>query len=63
MFFPVLTPLNTSAGGASGMAFDVHTLPRRGGFIDALVHPTTVPVIIKAFPSNRVYQATNNANT
>ncbi|HMS91355.1 MAG TPA: hypothetical protein PKC87_04000, partial [Candidatus Absconditabacterales bacterium] len=39
---------------------DMNTLPRRGGFVDVLVHPGTYPVIVKAFPSNRVYQATNN---
>lgn len=41
----------------------INTLPRRGGFINALVHPTSVPVTVKAFPSNRVYQATNKANS
>jgi hypothetical protein len=64
MFFPTLTALNTAPGGVSGMAYDAHTLPRRGWFISALVHPSDVPVpvIVKAFPSNRVYQANNNAN-
>ena len=42
---------------------DMNTLPRRGWFVDVLVHPGTYPVIVKAFPSNRVYQATNNTNT
>lgn len=42
---------------------DMNTLPRRGGFIDVLVHPGTYPVIVKAFPSNRVYQDTNESNT
>lgn len=41
---------------------DMNTLPRRGGFIDVLVYPGTYPVIVKALPSNRVYQATNNDN-
>lgn len=41
---------------------DMNTLPRRGGFVDVLVHPSTYPVIVKAFPSNRVYQETNKAN-
>ncbi len=62
MFFPLLTPLNTSPEGSGGMAQDALTLPRRGGFIDALVHSSARPFIVKAFPSNRVYQATNNAN-
>lgn len=41
----------------------MNTLPRRGVFIDALVHPSSFPVIVKAFPSNRVYQDTNKSNT
>ena len=41
----------------------VNTVPRRWWFIDALVHATIVPVIVKALPSNRVYQWTNNENT
>lgn len=52
MFYP------SSVGGST-----MNTLPRRGGFIDALVHRTSLPVMVKAFPSNRVYQWTNNANT
>jgi len=63
MFFPTLTPLNTSPGWASGMAMDAHTLPRRGWFIDVFVHRSSLPVVVKAFSSNRVYQSTNNANT
>jgi hypothetical protein len=62
MFYPTLTPLNTSPGWTSGIAMDAHTLPRRWWFISALVHSTDVPVIVKAFPSNRVHQDTNNAN-
>lgn len=42
---------------------EVNTLPRRWWFVDVLVHPSAVPVIVKAFPSNRVYQTTNNTNT
>lgn len=53
MFFPSTT----------GWSADVNTIPRRGGFIDALVHSNAVTINVKAFPSNRVYQATNNANT
>ena len=41
---------------------DITTLPRRGIFLEATVYPTTIPVVIKAFPSNRVYQETNNIN-
>ena len=52
MFFP------STVDGAT----DMNTLPRRWWFIDALVHPNAVMVTVKAFPSNRVYQATNNAN-
>ena len=52
MFFP-----STTDGSV-----DMNTVPRRGWFIDVLVHPTTFPVTIKAFPSNRVYQDTNNEN-
>lgn len=42
---------------------DINTLPRRWWFIDVLVHQSAFPVIVKAFPSNRVHQETNNANT
>ncbi|EKD24982.1 MAG: hypothetical protein ACD_80C00142G0024 [uncultured bacterium (gcode 4)] len=52
MFFPLTT----------NGTIDMNTVPRRGWFIDALVHPTTFPVYVKAFPSNRVYQETNNEN-
>jgi len=42
---------------------DVNTLPVRGIFLDARVHSNAFTVNVKAFPSNRVYQSTNNANT
>ncbi len=58
MFFPVLNTSDVSINTAFAQS-----LPRRWGFIDALVHPQTVPVIVKTFPSNRVYQSTNNTNT
>ncbi len=62
MFYPVMTGITTSISG-SEVTNDTNTLPRRGWFMDVLVHPSTFPVDVKAFPSNRVYQATNNANT
>jgi len=40
----------------------VNTLPTRGIFLDAKVHSNTFSFIVKAYPSNRVYQMTNNAN-
>ncbi len=48
---------NTTDGGS-----DMDTLPRRGVFLDSLVHPSIFPVNVKAFPSNRVYQDTNKSN-
>lgn len=62
MFFPTMTPMYTDPGNESGATFDIHTLPRRGGFMSALVHPSTMPVHVKAFPSNRIYQDTNKSN-
>ena len=61
LFYPSMTPLNTNPG--ANITEDINTLPRRGGFVDVFVHPDTVTVQVKAFPSNRVYQSTNNANT
>ncbi|MEI7557945.1 MAG: hypothetical protein WCJ45_03845 [bacterium] len=40
----------------------VTTEPRKGIFITVSATSLTQPVIVKAFPSNRVYQETNNAN-
>ena len=40
----------------------VNTLPVRGIFLDALVHSNTFSFVVKAYPSNRVYQTSNNAN-
>ncbi|MFA7298568.1 MAG: hypothetical protein WC010_02880 [Candidatus Absconditabacterales bacterium] len=42
---------------------DVNTLATRGIFLEALVYGDIFTVNVKAFPSNRVYQATNNMNT
>lgn len=39
-----------------------NTIPVRGIFLDALVYPNTFEFTVKAYPSNRVYQASNNAN-
>jgi len=41
---------------------DINTLPTRGIFLDATVHSNVFEFVVKAYPSNRVYQATNNAN-
>lgn len=41
---------------------DMNTLPTRGIFLDALVHSNVFEFSIKAYPSNRVYQITNNSN-
>ena len=40
----------------------VTTEPRKGIFITVSAVSVTQPVIVKAFPSNRVYQEINNAN-
>lgn len=40
----------------------VTTEPRKGIFISASVTASALPIIVKAFPSNRIYQASNNAN-
>jgi len=53
MFYPILTPLNTNPGNTSGMAFDRHTLPRRGGFIDAYVTPLTSNFTLTVRPAFR----------
>lgn len=42
---------------------DINTLPTRGIFLDALVYPNVFEFVVKAYPSNRVYQMTNNANS
>ncbi len=39
-----------------------NTLPTRWIFLDANVHSNIFSFIVKAYPSNRVYQSTNNAN-
>lgn len=61
MFYPAMNWItsNTSSGEVTT---DMNTLPRRWVFINALVHPSSFPVIVQAFSSNRVYQTTNNAN-
>lgn len=47
----------------TGSDTEINTLPVRGIFLDSLVYGNFFTVNVKAFPSNRVYQATNNANT
>jgi len=42
---------------------EVNTLPRRWWFVDVRVRSNTVALTVQAFPSNRVYQTTNNINT
>lgn len=51
--------LNALAAEQNGYT---NTLPTRGIFLDALVHSNVFEFAIKAYPSNRVYQTTNNTN-
>ena len=52
-----LFPITASA------STEVDTIPRRGVFLDALVHGNSFPFVVKAFPSNRIYQTNNNTNS
>jgi len=58
MYYGCVT-LNASSNMLPGYT---NTLPVRGIFLDALVHPNVFDFTVKAYPSNRVYQLTNNAN-
>ena len=62
MFYPAMTWISTNAN-SNEVTTDNNTLPRKWIFMSALVHPSSFPIIVKAFSSNRVYQTTNNANT
>lgn len=62
MFYPAMQWVATNT--ASGeLTTDSNTLPRKWIFMSANIHPSSSPITVKAFPSNRVYQTTNNANS
>ena len=61
MFYPAMQWITTNTISWE-LTTDSNTLPRKWIFMSANIHPSSSPLTIKAFPSNRVYQTTNNAN-